>query len=156
MKIVNVLVVLLLMAIPTVEGAEIFRHNFFARYDPTATTFVYTDDSGDTSATGDQVAVNTYLQKSIQITGVTVGESIQVRIEGRSKNQTNVAAASGVDNFAILDIIQFGSASADSSINQVVDVTEYVDFLRVGIRQDDVAGGTSRIDVEGIFTNLER
>ena len=65
MKIVKVLVLLSVMVlIPfSVNAAEIFRHNFYDRYDPVATTYVYTDDASDTSATGDQVAVNTYLQK---------------------------------------------------------------------------------------------
>ena len=156
-KVIYVLLVLSLMAIPllTAESAEIFRHNFFNDYDPISTSFVYTDDPADTSATGDQVAVNTYLQKSIQITGVNVGESIQIRIEGRSKNQIDAAGATEVDNFAILDIVEFEAASSDQAINKIVDVTEYVDFLRVGIRQLD-PNAVSSIDIEGIFTNLER
>ena len=151
------LLVLLLMTIPllTAEGAEIFRHNFYDRYDPISQSFVF-DDSG-ASATGDQVAVNTYLQKSIQITGQIVGEDIRISIEGRSKDQINARSFlnSGVANWAILDTVDFGSASADSAINQIVNVTEYVDFMRVGIKTHG-ATGTSSIDIEGIFTNLER
>lgn len=150
----RILLVLLLMTIPllTAEAAEIFRHNFYERYDPTSADFVY-DDAGTTS-TGDQVAVNTYLQKSIQITGITVGEDIKIQIEGRSKDQINVRSGR-VANWAILDTVVFGASSADNAINQVVEVTEYVDFLRVGIKTDG-ASGTSSIDIEGIFTNLER
>ncbi|CAK0754743.1 exported hypothetical protein [Azospirillaceae bacterium] len=131
------------------------RHDFFVEYNPASTSFVYSQ-AGATS-TGDQVAVNTCVQKSIQITGVLVGEDIQISIEGRSVDQINSRnqANSGVANWAVLDTINFGSASADSAINQIVDVTEYVDFIRVGIR---TAGktGTSWIDIRGIFTNLER
>lgn len=128
-------------------GQVIERHNFYNRYDPASGSFVY-DNTGAT-ATGDQVAVNTYSRKSIQISGITVGEDIQIRIEGRSKDQVNTP------NWAILDVVNFGSASADTSKNIVVDVTEYVDFLRVGIKTNG-ASGASNIDVEGLFTNLER
>lgn len=150
------LVLVMLMALPllTAEGAEIFRHNFYDRYDPTSDTFVYTDDTSDSSATGDQVAVNTYLQKSIQIVGVVVGESIEIRIEGRLKDQVNTSEIRA-SNFVVLDSVSFGSASVDTAINQIVDVTEYVDFLRIGIRKSG-ANATSAIDIEGIFTNLER
>jgi len=136
-------------------GQIIERHNFYNRYDPTSGSFVYNDDGA--SSTGDQVAVNTYKQKSIQITGLTVGEDIRISIEGRSKDQTNLRSnlQSGVANWAILDTVDFGSASADSAINKIVDVTEYVDFLRIGIKTHG-ATGTSHIDIEGIFTNLER
>lgn len=149
------LILLFISLVRVSEAAEIFRKNFFDDYDPISANFVYTDDPTDTSATGDQVAVNTYLQKSIQITGVNVGEYIQIRIEGRSKNQIDAAETAEVDNFAILDIVEFGPASSDQTINQVVDVTEYVDFLRVGIRQVNT-NGLSSIDIEGIFTNLQR
>jgi len=144
--------ILLSMAGYAFAGQEIERHNFYDRYDPTSAVFVY-DKTGSTS-TGDQVAVNTYTQKSIQIVGVSVAEDIQIRIEGRSKDQVN-ARSGAAANWAVLDTINFSSASSDSSINQVVDVTEYVDFLRVGIRTNG-ATGTSKIDVEGIFTNIER
>lgn len=128
-------------------GQIIERFAFYDRYDPASTSFVYSQAGA--TATGDQVAVNTYTRKSIQISGITVGEYIQIRIEGRSKDQVNTP------NWAILDVVEFGQASADTSINQVVDVTEYVDFIRVGIRQLG-ANAVSNIDVQGLFTNLER
>jgi len=120
------------------------RHNFYALYDPTSVTFVY-DGTGDT-ATGDEVAVNTYTRKTIQIAGNTVNEDTQIQIEGRSKENSD---------YAILDTVNFGSASADSAKHQVVDVTEHIDFLRIGIRNWGVTG-TSAVTIDGIFTNLER
>jgi hypothetical protein len=155
MKLFLMSFILSFFIIQTAQAGSIERHNFFTRYDPTSISFVYTDDISDTGITGDQQAVNTYTQKSIQITGVLVGEDIEIRIEGRSANQKNTAEATEVDNFAILDIINFGRLSGDDAINKVVDVTEYVDFLRVGIRNWG-ANGTSAIDIEGIFTNLNR
>ena len=127
-------------------GQTIERHNFYDNYDPSS-TLVY-DDSGAT-ATGDQIAVNTYTQKSIQISGISVNEYTVVRIEGRSKDQINTP------NWAVLNTVEFGAASTDINKNKVVDVTEYVDFLRVGI-QSYGTNGTSAIDIEGLFTNLER
>jgi len=135
-------------------GQIIERHTFYSLYDPASTSFVYSD-AGATS-TGDQVAVNTYTHKTIQVTGVLVNENVHIQIEGRSKNQVNDSAIENATNWAVLDTVQFGSASANTSVNKVVDVTEYVDFLRVGIRQDGGSSGTSYIDVEGLFTNLER
>ena len=159
MKLISILLMLSLIIIPllTAEAGQIIeRKTFFADYDPISTSFVYDDDG--TASTGDVVAVNTYTQKSIQITGMVVGENIQIRIEGRSKDQINARsqANSGVANWAVLDTVNFGAASADSAINQVVEVTEYVDFLRVGVCQADIVGGVSSIDVEGIFTNIQR
>ena len=133
-------------------GAEIFRHGFFDEYDPATTSFVY--NQAGSGATGDQVAVNTYLQKTIQITAVAVNENIDIRIEGRSKDQKNQNPNSS--NWAVLDVVQFGSASDDTSQNVIVDVTEYVDFLRIGIKRHDTSTGISSIDIRGIFTNLER
>lgn len=153
MKKILLLLVFFISMAGKAEPAD--NHNFFTSYDPTSQDFVYTKDSNDTSATGDQVAVNTYNQKTIQITGVTVGENITIRIEGRSRSQVNTAAASGIANFAVLDVVNFGASSADTTINQIIDVTEYVDFLRVGIKNDGVAG-VSAIDIEGIFTNVSR
>lgn len=147
MRIIGIFLGLLLLANICFAGQIIERHDFYSLYDPTSSAFVY-DDAGDT-ATGDQVAVNTYTKSSIQITGVLVGEYIEVRVEGRLKDQTNAPT------WAVLDNIGFGASSSDTSINQVIEVTEYVDFLRVGMRQIGT-NGTSRIDIRGIFTNLER
>ena len=152
MKKVLLLLGLILIVKPLFAGQTIERHNFYSIYDPTSQTFVYDKDGATT--TGDQVAVNTYTQKTIQITGVTVGEDIQIRIEGRLKDQVNTRSGAAA-NWAILDIVDFGSASDDNAINQVIDVTEYVDFLRVGIRSR-YSSGNSTIDIEGIFTNIER
>lgn len=148
-----IFVLLLCLFIGKVEAGQIIeRHDFYDDYDPASYSFVY-DDAGATT-TGDQVAVNTYLQKSIQITGITVGEDIEIQIQGRSKDQLNTRSTTPA-NWAVLDTVNFGAASADEVINQIVDVTEFVDFLRVGIKTDG-ATGTSRIDIEGIFTNLQR
>lgn len=147
MRKILLLVGLILITKVSFAGQIIERHNFYRLYNPLPGVFVY-DKTGAT-ATGDEVAVNTYSRKTIQITGVTVNEDIQIRIEGRSKDQT------ASPTWAILDVVNFGSASADTAINTIVDVTEYVDFLRVGIKNFG-ASGASRIDIEGIFTNLER
>jgi hypothetical protein len=128
------------------------RHDFYTYYDPLNpgaqnATYVY-NEAGATS-TGDQVVVNGYTRKTIQISPITVGEYIHIRIEGRSKDMLDTP------NWAILDEVQFGNSSADTSKNVVVDVTEIVDFLRVGIRSEGSAG-QSKIYIRGIFTNLER
>ena len=146
MKRVMLAVLFLLVSCNLYAGQIIERYNFYNRYDPTSTT-VY--NPTDSSATGDQVAVNTYSRKSIQISPIQVNEYVYITIEGRSLSQVNTP------NWAILDVVEFGSASTDVAKQKVVDVTEYVDFLRVGIRNFGT-NGTSLIDIEGLFTNLER
>lgn len=128
-------------------GQIIERKNFYSLYNPSGNTPVYSN-AGDT-ATGDVAAVNTYSRKSMQINAVTNNEYIVITIEGRSLQQVNAPA------WAVLDTVEFGAASADTSKNVIVDVTEYVDFIRVGIKQFGT-DGNSQIDVEGLFTNLER
>jgi hypothetical protein len=145
---------IILMANICFAMGEEERHTFFNRYNPSSSSFVYYDVKADAGldeqdATGDQMVVNTYKQKTIQISGIMVNDYIIVRVEGRVKDQTNTP------NWAVLDTVEFGSASADSSINQIIDVSEYVDILRVGIRKSGT-NGTSYIDVRGIFTTLER
>lgn len=127
-------------------GQIIERHNFFNQYDPTS-TMVY--DSTNSSATGDQQAVNTYTRKSIQITPIKVNEYIIINIEGRSANQKNTP------NWSILDRVEFATASSDIEKQKTIDVTEYVDFLRVGVKNEGT-DGASQVDIEGLFTNLER
>ena len=119
------------------------RHNFYHEYNPT-TTMVYIADNS--SATGDQVAVNTYSKKTIQIVPEVLNEYVYIRIEGRSAQQKDTP------NWAVLSVVEFGKASTDIDKQKVVDVTQFVDFLRVGIKSFGSAG-TSQIDVEGIFTN---
>jgi hypothetical protein len=152
-----ILLVLLLLCIPhlAIAGTTEEYHTFFTEYDPVSNSFVY--NQAASTSTGDFVAVNTYTRKSIQITGVAVGEDIRISIEGRSKDQLNPRSYlnSGVANWAILDTVDFGSASADNAINTIVDVTEFVDFIRIGIKTYG-ATGTSAIDIKGLFTNLER
>ena len=128
------------------------RHNFYSLYDPN-TSWAYSKATGDLSvATGDQVAVNTFSKKTIQISSISVNEYVEIRIEGRTLNQVNIP------NWTVLDTVGFGQASDDTSRNVIVDVTEYVDFLRVGIASRGTAtqNGTSQIDVEGIFGNPEK
>ena len=143
-KIIFVLMVLFFVG-EAFAGQTIEHKRFFKLYDPT-TSWVYGQTTS--SSTGDQIAVNTYTQKTIQISSIDLGEYFEVKIEGRSMEQRDTP------NWALLDYVGIGAASSDTSRNIIVDVTEYVDFLRIGIRS--YTSGNSRIDVEGIFTNLER
>lgn len=146
MKRIALVVLFLLVSCNLYAGQIIERHNFYNRYDPTSTQ-VY--DPTNSSATGDQVAVNTYSRKTIQIAPISVNEYVYITIEGRSLSQTNTP------NWAILDVVEFGAASADTAKQKIIDVTEYVDFIRIGVKNFGT-NGTSSIDIEGLFTNLER
>ena len=138
---------MLLMVDYAFAGQTIERYNFYNQYNPTS-SIVY--NQTNSNATGDQMAVNTYTRKTIQINPTTVNEDIRINIEGRSANQINSPA------WAILSQVEFGSASSDANKQRAIDITQYVDFIRVGIKSVNGTSGNSLIDIEGIFTNLER
>ena len=144
-----VLGILLYLAIAgTIEE----RHDFYTYFNPvnsnvTVPTYVY--DKEFATSTGDQVVVNGFTRKSIQISSPTIGEYIHIIIQGRLKDMIDDP------NWATLDSVEYGNASADTSKNLVVDVTELVDFIRVGVRSEGSAG-VSHINIRGIFTNIDR
>ena len=146
-KILILLIVAVFFSTNGWAGSE-SRHNFFDSYDPISTSFVY-DDAASPTATGDQYAVNTYSKKSIQIQGISVNEYIEIRIEGRSHNQIQTP------NWAVLHEIAMAQASSDLAKHRIIDVTEHIDWIRVGIRQVG-SNAASEVDIEGIFINLER
>lgn len=152
-KTIFAILMLLVMTNYVFAGQIIDRHTFFNNYDPLTSSFVYyqaaNTPEGNQNATGDFVAVNTYTLKTIQVTATKVSEYVEVRIEGRSLEQTNTP------NWAVLDILGFGAGSSDIDRQKVVDVTEYVDFLRVGVRQVGT-NNVSGVDIRGLFTNLDR
>jgi len=135
-------------------GSEEVRHNFYNRYNPFEAKMVYSKATPDDVynniyATGDQVAVNGFKQKTIQINGNSVKEYVYITVEGRLKDQVNSP------QWVVLDVVEFGTASADTSKSQIVDVTETVDFLRIGMTRFGTYSA-SAIDVEGLFTNLDK
>lgn len=116
------------------------RHTFFDGYNPSSSSYVY-DDTGATT-TGDVAAVTTYNKKTIFISTETIGSAeIGYCIEGRIIGE--------LDTWSTLDTGNFGANSADTSTNIAVDVTELVDYLRVGLRAID--DGTDAINVRGLF-----
>lgn len=145
-KIIGFLVLWLIMAGQVLAAED--SHTFFANYDPTSGTTVFEDDYYPTgTATGDEFAVNTFSKKSIQISTINILDEVEIYIQGRVKDETA--------NWATLSTVSFGVASADTSKNKVVDITEYVDFLRIGMRSTS-SQGVSHINVRGIFTNINR
>lgn len=135
-------------------GTIIDRHNFYQRYDPSENIFVYSQATPDSAqaniyVTGDAVAVNNYIKKTIQISPISVGEYVQIVVEGRSLDSVDLP------NWATLYNVEFGSSSSDFAKQRIIDVTETVDFLRVGIKTQGTLG-TSKINVNGIFTNVQQ
>lgn len=118
------------------------RHTFYEHFNPTSSSWVYTSSaSGD--ATGDVADVFTYDKKTIFINCLSLGStSIQYRIEGRSVGE--------IDGWSILDTGEFGTASADTAKNIAIDVTELVDFIRVGLRVQQ-SNAIDLINIRGIF-----
>lgn len=136
----TVLLIVLSLFVCSVASAEM-RHTFYERYDPAATSFVY-DDTGS-ATTGDVVSVFTYDLKTIFITNEALGSTeVNYRIEGRCVGE--------LDTWSVLDEGSIGSASADAAKNIAIDVTELVDYLRVGLHYSGTSG-TDAINVRGIF-----
>lgn len=145
-KILLVLGFIFFAVVISYADQEVEHHEFYHRFNPTGTK-VY--NSSLATSTGDQVAVNTYKQKSIQINPSNVAEYVVIDIEGRSMDVVDSP------QWSILDRVEFGQASADTDKQRTIDVTEFVDFLRVGIKTLDT-DGISYIDIDGLFTNLDR
>lgn len=152
MKKALVVLVLLTLVCGSAFAESRVVKEFFNLYDPTEGIFVYNQATPDSAvaniyATGDEFACQGYLQKSIQISGVTVGETIEVVTYGR------IAGSSDSPTWVALTSNSFGSASADTAKSLLVDLsTYYVDFIKVGIRRI-ATNGVSRINVKGLFTN---
>ena len=137
---------LLGLAVNAYAGTIEERKDFYTYFDPSSTT-VYSQALA--TSTGDQVAVNGYTKKTIQVESSQVGEYIHINVDGRLNGMIDTG------NWTTLDTIEYGITSADTSKNIVLDVTEMVDFLRVGVRSEGTAG-TSYITIKGVFTNVDR
>jgi hypothetical protein len=128
------------------------QHVFFNGYNPTENIFVYNNATPDSSvnniyATGDQVAINGYINNSIQINASGVAEYTEVQICGR------IAGVVNSPEWVVLSTNAFGAASADSFKSVLVDISSYhVDFIKVGIRRSGT-NGANHVDVVGNFTN---
>ena len=117
------------------------RHTFYEHFDPTSSSWIYSS-SGD-AATGDTADVFTYDKKTIFFNCPVVNStSIRYQIEGRSVTE--------IDGWSILDSGEFGAASSDTAKNFAIDVTELVDFIRVGLKIQ-VGNATDLINIKGIF-----
>ena len=137
----KVFVFLILLFICSPAYGEV-RHTFYERYNPISASGVFVYDDTGATTTGDVVDVFTYDVKTVFISSEAVA-SLQVdyQIEGRCVGE--------LDTWSILDTGSFGSASGDAANNIAVDVTELVDYLRVGLRV--WTNGADRINVRGIF-----
>lgn len=135
------LLVVLSLFLCTSVFAEM-RHTFYERYDPESATNVY-DDSGATT-TGDVVSVFTYDQKSIIFSTEKLQSGyIEYSIEGRPVGE--------LDTWSIIQLGGFGTASANQNKNFVVEVSELIDYLRVGLRITRGNTTGDKINVRGIF-----
>ena len=137
MRVIVFLLALLFMA--SSAEAEV-RHTFYERYDPSSSSFVY-DDTGATT-TGNVVSVFTYDIKSIHISSELIGSTqLTWRVEGRVVGE--------LDTWSVLTSGHMGTASGDAVNNVVVEISELVDYLRVGLRV--FGDGTDAINVRGVF-----
>ncbi len=145
----RVMAIVLFMLVSGIVFASQEHHTFYTRYalsNAYNKGYIYGQYPNSTDATGDQIAVNTYTLKSFQVSPLTVGGPIAIRVEGRSKDALNLP------NWAILTQFEMGAASSPVDLNKVIAIDDYVDFIRVGLRAYNSA--TSDITIYGIFDNL--
>jgi hypothetical protein len=104
-------------------------------------TYVYNDATGTNSANTDGLveARNYTEQKSVQISVPTLGStSIDARVESRAGTDT-----------AWGEIVTVNFASA-TTIDHIVNVVEYCEEIRVGVRSNGTAG-TDSVTITGIL-----
>jgi hypothetical protein len=124
---------------------------YFNMYDPPSTSYVYGQPKiqlGGVTATGDVTSVNTYPYKCIQVTGNNVKEYVHITIEGRVDGEIDSP------QWSVLQNVEMGAASADTSKCKVVIIAETVDWIRVGIRYEGTQVTGSRINVKGSYKNF--
>jgi len=107
-------------------------------------TYVYNEAEGTTTSSGEVSARQYDIAKTIQIRVGTLGStSVNARIEGRAGTATQ---------WGELDNINF---TVGTTTDYIVDVTEFVEEIRVGLMANGTAG-TDTITVTGAMMGSGR
>lgn len=121
--------------------ANIMQCIFFDEYTPPGTnTFYYNSVNGTSSTSGAVSVPGIFTAKTVLVSVPTLGStSITVRVEGKTRNSNEWG-----------EIYTFGTFTAATTIESVVNVVEYVNQLRVGIKANGTKG-TDTVSVTGDF-----
>jgi hypothetical protein len=120
--------------------SNIIQATFFEAYNPPGTgTFYYNPASEVTSTAGAVTCKGIYTARTLLLSVPTLGStSISVRIEGKTKNATTWAE------------VYTKTFTAASTIDSVVNVVEYLDQIRIGVKAN-TSKGTDSVNVTGSF-----
>jgi hypothetical protein len=132
-------------SVPVFAGQIVESHVFYDGYSPATTDIVY---NIATAATWDVIATNTYGSKTIQINGITLNsDGIEVQIE---------ASVYDIYNWGIVGKYQMDLASSDLEKNRLIEISPFVQYVRIGIRNRAVNALAQKVKVSGAFTNVSR
>ena len=120
--------------------SNIIQATFFDAYNPPGTgTFYYNPASEVTSTAGAVTCKGIYTSKTVLLSVPTLGStSISIRIEGKTKNATTWAE------------VYTKTFTAASTIDSVINVVEYLDQIRIGVKAN-TSKGTDSVNVTGSF-----
>ncbi len=112
--------------------------SFYSAFNPTSTSFIYNEAGGQAIADGEINLGNIHTKRNIQILILTLGSaSITVQIEGRNRNATTWG------------LIYSKTFTAPTTIDKIINLQEYTDKLRVGVKV--ATPGTDSITITGDF-----
>ena len=136
-----VLVVLLMGKVCYAGAINSMSYSFYDAFDPNATVYVYNSDNGVAVESG-KLHVYNYLLKTVQVSIPTLGStSVSVRVEGRS--------ASPESGQTTWSDIYTKTYTAATTIDDVIMITEHVEYIRVGVKV--VGSGTDAVTIKGNF-----
>jgi len=114
-----------------------YLHTFFSAYDVASTSYVY-DSAGGTAATSGQLDVQRFDQKTILVMITTLtSTSVDVRIEAKV--------------YGTWGNVWTKNYTAATSVAELVNVTESMEYIRVGMKVNTNVAGDS-FTVLGNFT----
>jgi len=120
--------------------SNIIQATFFDAYNPPGTgTFYYNPASETASTSGAVTCKGIYTSKTLLLSVPTLGStSISVRIEGKTKNATTWAE------------VYTKTFTAASTIDSIINVVEYLDQIRIGVKAN-TSKGTDSVNITGSF-----
>ena len=141
--------IVLILAIIIIYSGTVFAagaiysdaEDFFTNYDPSQTSdYIYNESDASGDEDGKYYCYN-YTLKSIQVSIPTLGStSIGVRIEGRTDSS---------DDLTTWGNIYSKTYTAATTIDDIIMVTEHLEYLRVGLIV--VGDSTDDVTIKGNF-----
>lgn len=112
--------------------------DFYSAFNPTSTSYIYNEAGGQAIADGEIDLRHIHSSGIVQISVPTLGSvSLDVRVEAR------IAGSS------TWGLIYSKNYTAATTIDKIVNISEMIDYLRVGVKT--TTDGTDVINIAGNF-----